>query len=56
MYIIKHKKQVYQIITGMLDAQCWAFINYKMTVKSKVQMSSSKAQNSKIIFYVKFKQ
>lgn len=39
----------------MLNAQCQA-LYYKMTVKSKVQMSSSKAQNSKIIFYVKFKQ
>lgn len=39
----------------MLDAQCQA-LYYKMTVKSKVQTSSSKAQNSKIIFYVKFKQ
>ena len=39
----------------MLDAQCQA-LYYKMTVKSKVQMSSSKTQNSKIIFYVKFKQ
>ena len=39
----------------MLDAQCQA-LYYKMTVKSKVQMSSSKAQNSKIMFCVKFKQ
>lgn len=29
---------------------------YKMTVKSKVQMSSNKAQNSKFMFCVKFKQ
>lgn len=39
----------------MLDAQCQA-LYYKMTVKSKVQMSSSKAQNSKFMFCVKFKQ
>lgn len=39
----------------MLNAQCQA-LYYKMTVKSKVQMSNSKTQNSKIIFYVKFKQ
>lgn len=32
------------------------YINYKMTVKSKAQISSSKTQNSKIMFYVKFKQ
>lgn len=39
----------------MLGEQCQA-LYYKMAVKSKVQMSNNKAQNSKIIFYVKFKQ
>lgn len=38
----------------MLGEQCRA-LYYRMAVKNKVQMSSSKTQNSKIMFCVKFK-